>query len=110
MPWLALIGFVRVTTQTKALPTRLTIDAAFGVVERWLAQPRVICPEAGQRHAETMRTLLAASGVGGNLTNDAHLAAIALEHRASVVSYDSDFGKFPGLTWRTPDQLLQEGN
>ncbi len=30
---------------------------------------------------------------GGNLSNDAHLAALAIEHRGEVVTYDSDFGR-----------------
>jgi predicted nucleic acid-binding protein len=46
--------------------------------------------------------LLTSLGSGGNLTNDAHLAALAIEHRGEVVTYDSDFGRFPGVTWSTP--------
>ena len=42
------------------------------------------------------------SGTGGNLTSDAHLAALALEHHGTVVTYDSDFGRFPGLDWQQP--------
>ena len=38
----------------------------------------------------------------GNLVNDAHLAALAVEHAAEVVSFDRDFGRFPGLRWRPP--------
>lgn len=37
--------------------------------------------------------------------NDAHLAALAIGHGADLVSYDSDFARFPGLRWRRPDQL-----
>jgi predicted nucleic acid-binding protein len=50
--------------------------------------------------------LLASVGTGGNLVNDGHLAALAIEHRATVVSYDGDFGRFDGITWQTPDALL----
>jgi predicted nucleic acid-binding protein len=32
--------------------------------------------------------------VSENLTNDAHLAAPALEHQADVVSFDRDFTRF----------------
>ena len=46
--------------------------------------------------------LLTSLGSGGNLTNDAHLAALVIEHRGEVVTYDSDFGRFPGVTWSTP--------
>ena len=42
----------------------------------------------------------------GNLVNDGHLAALAVEHRGTIVSYDNDFGRFGGVTWQTPDALL----
>jgi predicted nucleic acid-binding protein len=53
-------------------------------------------------HARIMRTLLGSAGVGGNLVNDAHLAALAIEHRAVVVSFDNDFGRFGGLRRERP--------
>jgi len=43
---------------------------------------------------------------GGNLVNDAHLAALAIEHRADIVSYDIDFVRFTDVRWRRPDELL----
>lgn len=45
-------------------------------------------------------------GTGGNLVIDAHLAALAIEHRASVVSYDNDFSRFAKVRWYRPDDLL----
>lgn len=44
-----------------------------------------------------LRKLLSESAAGGNLTTDAHLAAIAIEHGATLVSFDSDFERFEGL-------------
>ena len=41
-------------------------------------------------------------GVAGNLTTDAHLAALAIEHQARIVSTDNDFARFPGLRWFNP--------
>ena len=38
----------------------------------------------------------------GNLVPDAHLAALALEHGLTVVSTDTDFAKYPGVTWLNP--------
>lgn len=45
-------------------------------------------------------------GTGANLVIDAHLAALAREHRASIVTYDRDFARFPRVTSSTPDELL----
>lgn len=53
-----------------------------------------------------LEQLLKPTGTGGNLVSDAHLAAIALEHRATIVSYDSDFARFGDLKWQTPDECL----
>jgi len=38
----------------------------------------------------------------GNLATDAHLAALAIEHGATLESHDHDFGRFPGLRWEDP--------
>jgi predicted nucleic acid-binding protein len=46
--------------------------------------------------------LLLELGVAGNLTSDAHLAALAIEHQAELVSTDADFARFPGLRWFNP--------
>ena len=46
--------------------------------------------------------LLGALGTGGNLTTDAHLAALAIEHQGELHSTDADFRRFAGLRWRNP--------
>lgn len=43
------------------------------------------------------KVLLHAVNTGGPLVSDAHLAALALEHRASLLSFDRDFERFAGL-------------
>jgi predicted nucleic acid-binding protein len=56
----------------------------------------------GERHLQVLRELLLPLGSGGNLTSDAHLAALAIEHQAELYSSDSDFARFNGLKWRNP--------
>jgi hypothetical protein len=41
-------------------------------------------------------------GTAGNLTSDAHLAALAIEHGALLCSCDADFSRLPGLRWVDP--------
>ncbi|MDO8944662.1 MAG: hypothetical protein Q7U75_15880, partial [Desulfobacterales bacterium] len=41
-------------------------------------------------------------GSAGNLTTDAHLAALCIEHQAELHSTDADFARFPGLRWKNP--------
>ena len=58
--------------------------------------------EPTARHRSLLRELLAAVGTGGNLVDGAHLAALAIEHRTQIVSYDNDPPRFPGITLETP--------
>ncbi len=55
-----------------------------------------------ERHAEILFGLLEGVGTGGNLTTDAHLAALAIEHQAELHSTDVDFHRFSGLRWKNP--------
>lgn len=103
--WIALLAFVRLATKPALFPSPLGVDQAFDRVERWLAQPPATLVEPTGRHLGIVRSLLASAGTAGNLVNDAHLAALALEHRGTVVSYDSDFGRFAGVRWREPWRL-----
>jgi predicted nucleic acid-binding protein len=48
-----------------------------------------------------LRQVLRRVGAGANLVSDGHLAALAIEHRAAIVSYDDDFDRFP-VRWSRP--------
>ena len=102
LTWNVVIGFVRISTNPAALPRPLTVEQALDLVALWLAQPNVVIIEPGPRHLELLRDLLIPVGTGRNLSSDAHLAAIALEHGAEVYSADTDFDRFPGLRWHNP--------
>ena len=71
-------------------------------VEAWLGAPAAIVVEPTSRHPSVLSGLLAESGAAGNLVTDAHLAALAIEHGADLVSYDRDFARFAGLRHRLP--------
>ncbi len=49
-----------------------------------------------------LRGLLEPLGTAGNLTMEAHLAALAIEHGAEICSADADFARFRGLRWVNP--------
>ena len=106
LPWLCLIAFTRLATHPSIFPTPLDSDAALDRVRDWLAAPAATACSPGVRHVALWREALRDAGVGGNLVNDAHLAALAIENHATVVTYDTDFARFAGVQWRTPDQLL----
>jgi len=95
--WVALLAFLRIATKRGLFPTPLTSDAAVEIVESWLAAAPAVVLEPGRRHPQLLRTLLDDTGGGGNLVSDAHLAALAIEHRCTIVSFDQDFDRFPGV-------------
>ncbi len=103
MPWISLLAFLRISTHPGIYSEPLPVEAALANAEAWLEVPTVIAGEPDGRHAPRMGELLRATGVGGNLVNDAHLAALALQYDATVVSYDNDFSRFPGVRWQQPD-------
>jgi predicted nucleic acid-binding protein len=53
-------------------------------------------------HSTLLRELFALLGTASNLTTDAHLAALAIEHGAELYSADADFSGFPRLRWVNP--------
>ncbi len=100
--WLVLIGFVRLTTNPKIVGHPWGVEQALDVVDGWLAQPVATVVNPTSRHAAVLRDLLGPLGAAGNLTSDAHLAALAIEHGATLCSTDNDFSRFPGLRWVDP--------
>jgi hypothetical protein len=46
--------------------------------------------------------LLKCAGTAADLTTDAHLAGLAIEHGATVLSFDRDFARFEGVHWSLP--------
>lgn len=102
LPWVVLLGFLRLTTRRSVFADPLSVDEAFAVVTGWLELPAVTVVQETPRHLAVLRELLAPLGAAGNLTTDAHLAALAVEHGAELCSCDADFSRFPGLRWTDP--------
>lgn len=102
LAWNVLIGFVRLSTNPRAFQNPWDVDKALDVVDSWLAQPAVTVIHPTTRHSAILRDLLRPLGSAGNLTSDAHLATLAIEHGATLYSCDNDFARFSGLRWVDP--------
>ena len=102
IPWVVALAFLRLTTNRRFFPHPLTPASACGYLDEWLALPNVSLISPGPGHWSILRNLLAQSGTAGNLTTDAHIAALALESRATFYSADNDFKRFPGLRHINP--------
>ena len=100
--WNVLLAFLRLTTRPGLFRHPLPVETAFDLVASWLDQTSATIVHPGPRHLQVLRGLLLTLGSGGNLTSDAHLAALAIECEAELCSSDTDFARFPGLKWRNP--------
>ncbi len=101
IPWIVILGFVRLSTTRGIFASPVTPGEAMDRVASWLEQPAASVLQPGVRHLEILRQMLDETP-GGPLTTDAHLAALAIEHQAELHSNDSDFARFPGLRWHDP--------
>lgn len=100
--WLVLVGFARLVTHPRVMTSPLTSDEAMDTVDHWLSARSAHVLHPGPHHPRLMREMLHAADTAGNLTNDAHIAALAVEHKATVISFDGDFDRFPAVRWERP--------
>jgi toxin-antitoxin system PIN domain toxin len=90
--WGVILAFLRITTRPGILSRPLESGQALVYVNEWL--------DPG--YWPIIRSLLSTAGTLGNLTSDAHLTAIAIEHGAKVYSADYDFQRFQGIQHVNP--------
>lgn len=100
--WLTVWSFLRIITNPRVFEHPLTMAEAEHHVSSWLAQPVAGILEPGERHWEILRQFARAGQASGPLLLDAALAAIAIEHGATLCTTDRDFARFPGLICLNP--------
>ncbi len=100
--WTVILGFVRISTNPRLFTLPLTLEEAGDYINSWLDQPpvQIISPREG--HWKMVEALLKEAGTAGNLTTDAHLAALAIQWDCTLYSTDTDFARFSGLKWKKP--------
>jgi toxin-antitoxin system PIN domain toxin len=104
LSWSVILGFLRITTNGRIMPNPLSPDQAIELIDGWLLQPVVRIVTPTQRHWDILRQILAPLGTAGNLTSDAHLAVLAIEHGAILCSTDIDFARLQMVQWVNPLQ------
>lgn len=102
LPWQSLIAFVRISTHPRAYEEPLAPDEAWQQVTEWLEAEPAWIPQPTARQADVLGDLLVRHQLRGNLITDAHLAALSMEHGLRLCSADTDFARFPELTWVNP--------
>jgi toxin-antitoxin system PIN domain toxin len=102
LPWQTVLAFVRICTNPRAINKPLPIADACNIVSGWLDQVNVSVVGAGERFWEILKHQMLEAQVTGPLVTDAALAALALEHGATLCSVDRDFRRFRGLKLLDP--------
>jgi toxin-antitoxin system PIN domain toxin len=97
LAWVVLLAFLRVGTNSRLRRDALSLPEAAAIVAGWLERPMVVLLNPGERHWEILRDLMTKGQAYGSLIMDAHLAALAIEHGATLATTDRDFTRFPGL-------------
>jgi len=100
--WATLWAFLRIATNPRAFEKPLSTGEAHALVAAWLDMPHVDILEPGERHLEILSGLMDRAQAAGPLVMDAALAALAIEHGATLCTTDRDFSRFPGLRWQNP--------
>jgi uncharacterized protein len=104
LTWTTILGFLRMSTNPKVFPNPMTTSEAITAITEWQRHPAVALLQIGERHWEILQRMIVSGNVSGPLITDAHLAALAIEHGATLCTTDHDFARFPGLRWQNPLQ------
>lgn len=102
IPWATVVAFLRISTNPRVFERPLTTAEAEAAVSSWLALPSVSPVDPGEHYWDVLRNLLHRAQVTGPLVTDAALAALAIEHGATLCTTDRDFARFPGLRTFNP--------
>jgi uncharacterized protein len=102
LPWVSILGFLRLVTSRVVFTRPFPASQAVAITRSWCQQDAVDILVPGEHHGDIFFRLIEEAGTAGNLTTDAHLAALALEYRAELATTDSDFSRFKGVHWFNP--------
>ncbi len=94
---ISMLGFLRLSTQTRVLSRTLTNSEAWAIYRRYLALPQVRFLAEPANLEQHLAALTLTTAVPNRLWTDAYLAAFALAGNYRLASFDSDFQRFAGL-------------
>ena len=102
LAWITCMAYIRIFTNPRAVQSPLSIEDATTTVNRWISQPIVQIVNPTQSYWSILQPLLIESQANANLSSDAYLAALAMDHDCELCSTDADFSRFKELRWRNP--------
>lgn len=102
---LAILAFLRISTDHRVFRRPRPVPTALAIVESWLAHPNVRLLEPTGRHWTTLADVAGGGQARGPQLMDAHLAALAIEHGATLATADRGFARYPGLRTIDPTAM-----
>lgn len=102
IPFSSILAFIRISTHPTLLRRPASVADALAVVDSWLARPNARILSPGPNHWAIFRNLYIVSKATGKVSTDIHIAALTIEHNATLYTSDRDFVRFPGLRWVNP--------
>ena len=105
LSWATILAFLRISTTPEIFQYPFSLAEAVAIVSGWLEPPRGPTWSLAIGIGKIVRELLTKGQAHGPLVTDAHLAALAIEHGATLATSDRDFARFPGLRVLNPLEL-----
>lgn len=96
------IGTARVLTHPRVFSPPAALGAVLDLLEELRSQDGVVRLVPGAQFISAFERISRAADARGNLLADAQHAALAIEHGATLVTFDRDFARFAGLRWHPP--------
>jgi uncharacterized protein len=97
LSWQVITAFLRISTNPKAFPQPFDLQEAIEIVDEWLALSNIEILTPTANHWTIFQKLIIEGQTKAALMMDAHLAALAIEHDATLATTDVDFQKFSSL-------------
>jgi len=98
----SILAFLRISTNRTVFRRPFRPDEAIRITGGWLELPVVGLAEPTPGHWSLLETLARSGQARGPLLMDAHLAALAIEHGATLCTTDRDLARFPKLRFQNP--------
>jgi uncharacterized protein len=92
--WVATTAFMRISTNRRVFEIPSSPEASADRLDELFAHPMVQAVSPSELHWSIYSRLIREMNLSGDIVMDAHIAAIAIEHKASVASTDKDFRRF----------------